>query len=48
MFEKCMKYKCKTCPDKLKCDEKLQKEHLTWRPFEELPKILKEKGIKIW
>ena len=44
MYDKCMRYKCKTCPKKIECDKKLEIEHLTWRPFEELPKILKEKG----
>lgn len=48
MYEKCMKYKCKVCPNKLECDKKLKEEHLMWRPFEELPRILREKGIKIW
>ena len=48
MFEICMRYKCRTCPKKIKCDEELKKERLMWRPFEELPRILKEKGVKIW
>lgn len=49
MYEVCMKYKCKTCPLIIKCEEKEQKqERLTYKPFENLPKILAEKGIKIW
>lgn len=51
MYETCMKNKCKTCPERLSCDEELKqykKEHLVWRPFEDLPKILEEKGIRVW
>lgn len=51
MYEICMRYKCKNCPQKLDCDTELKefkKNHLVFRPFENLPQILKEKGIKVW
>lgn len=42
-FARCMKYKCKICPKKIECDEKLKNEQLTYRPFENLLEILKMK-----
>ena len=44
-YERCMKYKCKICPKKFDCDKRIKEQHLTYRPFEDLPKILREKGF---
>ena len=43
-LERCMKYKCKICPKKVECDEKLKKEMLTYFPFENLKEILEKKN----
>ena len=48
MYERCMKYKCKVCPKKVECDQKQKEERLTYRPFENLYKILRERGFKLW
>lgn len=51
MYEICMRFRCKTCPKLLDCEEKKGKKYkdrrLMYRPFENLPKILREKGIKV-
>jgi len=41
-YEFCMKRKCKECKKKIKCDNQLKYEALTYRPFEEYFKKLKE------
>lgn len=38
-----MKYKCKICPKKLQCDEKLKAEHLMYRPFENIKEFMEAK-----
>lgn len=45
LYERCMKYKCKTCPELYNCDliEKLQSNVLTYRPFEDIIQILENK-----
>lgn len=47
-YEICMKYKCKTCPKQVECEQKQKQERLMYKPFIDLPKILKEKGINVW
>lgn len=42
-YEICMKYKCKVCPKKAECDEKLKNERLTYKPFENLKELLEKK-----
>lgn len=38
-----MKYKCKICPKKLQCDEKLKQERLMYRPFENIKEFMEAK-----
>lgn len=43
MYEICMKYKCKVCPEQLECEEKQKQERLLWKPFENLKEIMELK-----
>lgn len=47
-YERCMKYKCKVCEKNIECMQEYKADHLMWKPFVDLPKYIKEKGIKIY
>ena len=49
-YDYCMRRKCKTCKRDGQCgllNANLY-HRLKWKPFENLPEIMKKKGIKIW
>ena len=47
-YDWCMRHKCKNCKLDGECKllDKSLHLRLLWRPFEDLPEILKKKGIK--
>lgn len=47
-YEICMKFKCKTCPKQVECEDRQKQYRLMYRPFADLPKILQDKGIKVY